>query len=667
MSHHTDFDIDVDELSEDDPRAPNPHGINVTLKPHQQTLLARCIEYENSRVKLKQFNQLSHHVDEQDYFQTSVGILGDRVGSGKSYVLLSLLTTNDITNRNDVHIKSHGFSKVVYYIQNKSTSIATNLLVVPHNLAVQWEYYIKTFGGIKKYKIIKTQKALDALLSEARNTTYGEGSDTDDDGHVIEEDEDNTYISFNVASVVVPQVKTPADVLGEYNLLVITSTLYNKLAHFLNMNKIKVQRAIYDEVDSLNVPGCKEVQANFYWFVTASYGNVIYPRGLHKYEPNVGRYIWYASGIKHSGFLKNILLDLFYNLSLNLIKVLVIKNKESYVEASLCLPEMISHYIQCKTPFAINVLNGIVDRNILNYLNADDIQGALQYINPTHKASEDNIVARVIDKYMRQITNINLQINTAREYLYDTENERQDVIGRLEKQLEQVQAKIDAITERIKNNNLCTICYDTADNKTVTSCCQNTFCFKCINLWLAQRKVCPMCKITLDNSGLYVVSDNSIEIEDNLHDNEPSMDMTKPNPSNDKYQNLELILSNMKSDAKFLIFSAYENSFNNIIPVLYKLNIKFDFLKGNGYQIQAAMERYKRSDVNVLLVNTRQYGSGLNLENTTDIVLFHKFDTEIEKQVIGRAQRLGRTCPLNIHYLLYENEMPTEESTNSVS
>jgi SNF2 family DNA or RNA helicase len=65
-------------------------------------------------------------------------------------------------------------------------------------------------------------------------------------------------------------------------------------------------------------------------------------------------------------------------------------------------------------------------------------------------------------------------------------------------------------------------------------------------------------------------------------------------------------------------------------------------------------------------MNTQHFGSGLNLENTTDMILFHKFDTESEKQVIGRAQRYGRNEPLNVHYLLYENEMhpPARVETN---
>lgn len=659
-----DFDIDVDELTEDDPRTPNPQGIDIVLKPHQQTLLARCIQYENSTIKLKNFNELSPFVDERDYFKTSMGIIGDRVGAGKSYVILSLILSNNITQKNNIIIKSHGFNKVMYYIHDKATSIKTNLLVVPHNLAAQWEYYIKTFGGGLKYKVIKTQKALDSLINYA---LHPEDDDTSDENTHEEEN----VVTVDINSVMNNEVNTPVSdlhpvvMIGTYDLLVVTSTLYNKLAQFFSAHKVKLQRAIYDEVDNLNVPGCKHIDANFFWFVTASYGNVLYPKGQNKYEPSIGRYVWYANGIKHSGFLKNILMDLYYNISRNLMKVLVVKNKESYVESSLSLPEMISHYIQCKTPYTIHVLNGVVDRNILNYLNADDLQGALQYVNPSHKSNENNIITRVIDKYTRQITNLNLQISTAKAYLYDTELERTEVLQKLEKQLGLVQTKIDTITERIKSNDLCTICYESVQKKTLTGCCQNTFCFKCINLWLLQSKLCPLCKINMSISDLYVIDNdikdnNEEEVED---ESEDIIDTTKPNTKNDKYQNMELILQNLRSDAKLLIFSAYENSFTNIILILDKLGIQFDYLKGNGYQIQAIIERYKNGSVKVLLVNTRQYGSGLNLENTTDIILFHKFDTEIEKQVIGRAQRFGRKEPLHVHYLLYENEMP---STNDL-
>ena len=56
------------------------------------------------------------------------------------------------------------------------------------------------------------------------------------------------------------------------------------------------------------------------------------------------------------------------------------------------------------------------------------------------------------------------------------------------------------------------------------------------------------------------------------------------------------------------------------------------------------------------MLNSRFFGSGLNLENSTDIIMYHAMSPEITKQVIGRAQRPGRTQPLNIWNLRYSQE-----------
>ena len=66
---------------------------------------------------------------------------------------------------------------------------------------------------------------------------------------------------------------------------------------------------------------------------------------------------------------------------------------------------------------------------------------------------------------------------------------------------------------------------------------------------------------------------------------------------------------------------------------------------------------FEMGDLDILLINIYNYGSGMNLQCATDIVMFHKFDKNIEKQVIGRGQRFGRKGSLNIHYLLNKNEI----------
>jgi SNF2 family DNA or RNA helicase len=159
-------------------------------------------------------------------------------------------------------------------------------------------------------------------------------------------------------------------------------------------------------------------------------------------------------------------------------------------------------------------------------------------------------------------------------------------------------------------------------------------------------------------SDIYVLDETAKEPENPTKCEEELIDPTKPRDTNDKYQNLEVILGNLRENAKVLIFSSFESSFTNIVDILDRMNWTWSFLKGNGFHIQATIQRYKGDEVKVLLINTQNYGQGMNLENTTDLILFHKFDTEVEKQVIGRAQRYGRHQPLHVHYLLYDNEMP---------
>ena len=56
------------------------------------------------------------------------------------------------------------------------------------------------------------------------------------------------------------------------------------------------------------------------------------------------------------------------------------------------------------------------------------------------------------------------------------------------------------------------------------------------------------------------------------------------------------------------------------------------------------------------MLNAVNYGSGLNLQSATDIIIYHELNSELETQVIGRAQRLGRKEGLNVYYLFHENE-----------
>jgi len=107
---------------------------------------------------------------------------------------------------------------------------------------------------------------------------------------------------------------------------------------------------------------------------------------------------------------------------------------------------------------------------------------------------------------------------------------------------------------------------------------------------------------------------------------------------------------------KIIIFSRYKESIDNIKRSLLKNGYNYLSLCGTALNIYNTLLEFKKSNVmNILIINASNICAGLDIQFATDIILYHKM-TDIESQVIGRIQRMGRTCSATIHLLSYENE-----------
>jgi hypothetical protein len=95
---------------------------------------------------------------------------------------------------------------------------------------------------------------------------------------------------------------------------------------------------------------------------------------------------------------------------------------------------------------------------------------------------------------------------------------------------------------------------------------------------------------------------------------------------------------------------------NGIDKILVDENISFSKLAGNINVINNTIEKFKNGKIKVLLLNATNYGSGLNLQMASDIIIYHEMTAELQTQIIGRSQRMGRTEQLNVYYLIHDNE-----------
>lgn len=532
---------------------------------------------------------------------TSIGIIGDMVGSGKSYVILSIIL--DPAKFASVQCTYKAFADNHVFVVTKTVRkyVKTSVIVIPHNLCKQWVAYLESFCPSLSYFIVNKNKGI---------------AQTDWD---------------------------------QIDVVIVTCTMYNNFA--MLHSEVIFARVFYDEADSINLPSCKKLQARFYWFVTASFRNLINPYGLYQKIPlqnGVIKTVEQCKGLKNNGYIK----DLFYTIYQNpsLVKYLVVKNNDDFVCKSMSLPILTPEIVECKTPITINVLSNIVDREVIRCLNANNIRRAIKCIHPSQRASEDNIIELCLDTLKKSLKNNKLEIDFTHVLEYDDEESRQTELARLEKTKRDIESKISSITQRLREATECPICQDPFIGRTVVNCCSNSYCFKCLSTWLANTHACPLCKGEMTIKDVFVV--------------ESEQDCRPPSPcghivhrNNHKVTNLVNII---KTDPlkKTLVFSMHDETFESVRIALSEASISFSYLKGSSSTITSIIDMFNTGKTSVLLINPTFFGSGLNLENTTDIIMFHKLGSEMEKQVVGRANRFGRKESLKVWYLLHANEIP---------
>jgi SNF2-related domain len=133
---------------------------------------------------------------------------------------------------------------------------------------------------------------------------------------------------------------------------------------------------------------------------------------------------------------------------------------------------------------------------------------------------------------------------------------------------------------------------------------------------------------------------------------------------NSKMSVLNHILIECKQEpgAKILIFSDFHGSFKHLPGLIEKVGFTYeDLCKGTPEGINLAIERYKTNKTDILFIQSKTEGCGLNLQNTTHLIFLHRTDERLRDQIVGRAQRTPRDSQLKIYSLYNNNEILEED------
>lgn len=557
------------ELDQNSDKIRQPRNMTIELMDHQKTIIHAMQELE-TKGYINVDDESDIGLDYKFKINTNVGILCDRVGAGKSLMVIGFLNENRTFAKKNCIWESSRYLTIEVI---KHNDVNTNLVIVPHSLIHQWISFFEHAPTIKMKRYYSAQDVRDL--------------DT-------------------------------IDKIKQYDVILISDT---KAKHFFDdLPTYKWGRIFVDEADTIRIPRKLELMTKFLWLVTAT------PKGLNYNK-------------------RNLIKPLFKNMEPWVFKYLLVKNKPEYIEQSIILPPPTRYVIRCLTPWGIQIVKGIIPNSVLAMINAGNTEEAIKSL-ACKVDSKMNIVQAVTFKLNKDMVTKLEELDKEEEIVSEMIKpsvEKLDYIGKLKKSINRLKVRITSITEKINKSDeeCCPICMDEMEKPTLLNCCQNMFCFDCITICMNTKNTCPLCRQTIDKQAMHVIDSKLKKRMENLMN---KLDMT-----------LEIIKA--KKNGKFLLFASYDHTFNTIATELRKHGISYKVLNGRAMEIQKSIDSFENGDTQVLLLNTKYFGAGMNLQMASDVIIYHRFTKEMEEQAIGRAQRFGRKTKLNVFFLVHENEL----------
>ena len=613
-------------LSSDATQCDQPTEIRIPLRSHQKAILYSMAQRE-SKVSVgmdlcgaKLFSRFSY--------------LGDGVGVGKSLMVLghiARLKTLPVLPAIP-HLDLNSSSQLYSLRDNlfaRDLSDSACLIVVPHTLYRQWQTYIKeqtslTFLGVQTKSVLQS----DTLIRK----------------------------------------------LKEVDVVLVSNTLYGNLQDLADTNRLIWKRVFFDEADTIHIPSTRpRATTRFTWLISASWANLLFPNVtqyitnvylntvptnpllddalkhqlqiLKTQSPTHGAYVYMRYLVVSSTFFRD-----FVGTNNSLRGNLVMRCRDEFVRESITLPPINIRNILCRPSILQQVVANAIPADVRNLLHAGDIKGALDSlgVKPEEPMS---LIAAVTENRIKELNRLRLTFTFKSALEYATPQAKEAALKSLKDRISSLEEQIKGLKERIENykTEICPICFDEPQTATLTQCCNRIFCGSCILTSLTRATTCPLCRTQISASGLRAVAAGPVpSVTADVKAEEPQL-LKKTE------QLIQLLKTSPKG--KFLIFSRFDNPFIQLSQEIEAMNLTVKLVRGNKDVIAQTLKTFQKGDTNVLLLNSLQAGAGLNITAATHVILLHAMTHEEEKQILGRAYRLGRTEPLDVIRLLHPDEM----------
>ena len=672
----------------------------IELKKFQNATICKMLEreesfkldfYGNHRIRPRKSNK--PHKTKCSIIHTNIGILSNKVGSGKTMIILGLIKykklmkpyneysylknlcykefiqlPRDITNIIAEYANDYDFQAMTYslyqeykkdelnnklnYYRSTDIQINTNLIIVSHSIFHQW-----------KNEILEKTNFTVKYICSKRDLDF------------TKEDIKNGY--FDKYDIVLCTINKIMDIYQSYYL--------RFCALWTSDNDEYVwSRVFVDEADTITNT-CRYfpyIRSHFLWAITASYNSLYYH--------------------KKNNFITEIIKKLSQKIGKKkeLLNALTITCDEKYIQKDIILPDIKYEFTFFEDNFLYSFFKDLKIDSLNECLNSDNFTGALDiivcmndhsrcvnnenlmyFVHKTIPFSlEDNIfykynliviyLSRLVVDFMKMRNKISRSLRRNKKLRACKEIFEKKI---LLKKLMRITQKFYYYQSLITYNNLCIMCYEhhlpetmiNEDNFICDECKHKTgfIKFNFVEVYTMYKNILQETKTVVCNrrkteyNHTFAMYLDELEQKTVFTGDERTLQITNFNTENMK---IPYIVNNIKKpenkNKRFLIFTNNYYLIENMQTAFGENGIVFTIIKGNNNTINKRIKDYNNGKIQVLLLNAKYFGSGLNLQNTDEIYIFNNLNYEMEKQVIGRANRCGRNTNLIVNYVLYENE-----------
>ena len=681
-------------------------GLKIPLYNHQKTALKALIDLENTETfNLKLFNN--------NMVKTNAGMLSEPVGSGKTIEILALILFQKIPKNINLDYGADLEKKTIIselklntkdnnsIIHKTFKSILTPTIVfVGVSVINQWVEAVKSFTNLK-YLVVSNVKELEIMLKFIVNKTIN-----------------NIDIILIKNGKITRMVNLYEGLLVEYKNTGTTAYIYNVIS---NLRNICWARVVIDDFDTIGLPSSAGiVNGIFTWYISSTHKFINNKFNTNLQFKKTSDMLMY-SNYSCSKIMDNNTLLYNFNIrnSNEFIKLSTTIYKPKFYAYILPNPDhiylnLLSHMGQAEINEILEMLNGdaistaagmlgittnkisdlfqnILGQQYKNYKQANEI---IKFINNEEqfqghrKPMSDNDDEK--DTYNKT------DLLNRREILFNYPNLK-GLLDATKTEFIELKDKSGLALTRVKNNiknGECPIClgnFSDEDDIIILKCCNIIICGICCfgTIFPKSRLTgkCGNCRFSLGlNDLIYLNKDINLDqiINDDVNFEEEKKEKSDINEAEAKAEAKEFLDYGTKPTAIYKIITNTTNfSINNVLIEKKSVNIKInnlmygdnespepnykkvlifanydEILCGTHSKINETVKLFTAcAEQCVLIINSMNHCSGLNLQSATDIIFVHRMiDHNRETQAIGRGQRLGRSNNLKVHYLCYENE-----------